>query len=266
MENYVITISRLFGSMGHDIAERMGEMLEIPVYDRSSVEARVQSLGILEAEKKKEMEKREKASQAVKAEKQKRSGGPFPKGRGKGRSLARKRPVQSQSREHEQSQNQELLHEAEQAQTKDRKKMLPLNALFEKRAEKVKADAEAQVLFDAQAQVIRSLAEESSCIILGRGGDQIFHGKERCLNIFIYAPDEARIRNCIEFLHTSPEAAKSLIETEDRVRDTYRGRFCPDVKSMIDGRHLCIDSSRLGLEESAKLCVEAAKYLFYERE
>ena len=63
-----------------------------------------------------------------------------------------------------------------------------------------------------------------------------------------------------------PEAAESLIETEDRVRDAYRRRFCPDMKDEFDGRHLCIDSSRLGLEESVKLCVEAARYLFYPGE
>ena len=44
MENYIITISRRFASKGHEIAGLMSGMLQIPVYDRSAVEARVQSL------------------------------------------------------------------------------------------------------------------------------------------------------------------------------------------------------------------------------
>ena len=44
MENYVITISRKFGSNGHAIAGEVSRMLGIPVYDRSAVEARVSQL------------------------------------------------------------------------------------------------------------------------------------------------------------------------------------------------------------------------------
>ena len=44
MENYVITISRKFGSNGHAIAGEVGRLLGIPVYDRSAVEAMVSQL------------------------------------------------------------------------------------------------------------------------------------------------------------------------------------------------------------------------------
>ena len=44
MENYIITISRRFASRGHEIANLVSQDLGIPVYDRSAVEARVQSL------------------------------------------------------------------------------------------------------------------------------------------------------------------------------------------------------------------------------
>ena len=44
MDRYVITISRRFASNGHAIAGRVSEILGIPVYDRSSVEARVAML------------------------------------------------------------------------------------------------------------------------------------------------------------------------------------------------------------------------------
>ena len=45
MEHYVITISRKFGCLGHEIAGRLGELLGVPVYDRSAVEAQVLSTG-----------------------------------------------------------------------------------------------------------------------------------------------------------------------------------------------------------------------------
>lgn len=40
MENYVITISRQFGSMGRPIARRLAQLLDISFYDRDAVEER----------------------------------------------------------------------------------------------------------------------------------------------------------------------------------------------------------------------------------
>lgn len=45
MENYVITISRQFGSLGRSIAQKMSEMLSIEFYDRDIVEATAKRMG-----------------------------------------------------------------------------------------------------------------------------------------------------------------------------------------------------------------------------
>ena len=46
MEQYVITISRQFGSMGRSIAHRLSEMLEIDYLDRDIVEATSKRMGL----------------------------------------------------------------------------------------------------------------------------------------------------------------------------------------------------------------------------
>lgn len=45
MENYVVTISRQFGSLGRSIAAKLSELLEIEFYDRDIVEATANRLG-----------------------------------------------------------------------------------------------------------------------------------------------------------------------------------------------------------------------------
>ena len=189
MENYVITVSRMFGSRGHEIAARLGELLQIPVYDRSSVEALVPDPGSL----------------------------------------------QNAGTEGEHSGRAEETGAAPQS----------FMARLFRRDTRDHAAEEAQAMFNAQAEVIRGLAEEGSCIILGRCGDQIFHGKKRCLNVFLFAPDEVRIRNCMEMLHTDETYARTLI-------------------AEVTGRQLLLDSSVFGVEESARILASAARYLFYE--
>ena len=212
MENYIITISRRFASKGHEIAGLMSESLGIPVYDRSAVDARVQSLQ-REAASLENTEKTEDGSK----ERLRPEGGT--------RSL--------------------------------------LMGLFRREIREEIRD-EAQLEFERQSEVIRSLAREEPCIILGRCADQIFEDYPRALHIFIYASDEERIRNTMQMLHTGEDEARALVQNEDRARDEYRKRFSSHPDDEVAGRHILIDSGKLGAGKSAEILVQAAKYLFLE--
>lgn len=212
MENYIITISRRFASKGHEIAGLMSESLGIPVYDRSAVDARVQSLQ-REAASFENTEKTEDGSK----ERLRPEGGT--------RSL--------------------------------------LMGLFRREIREEIRD-EAQLEFERQSEVIRSLAREEPCIILGRCADQIFEDYPRALHIFIYASDEERIRNTMQMLHTGEDEARALVQNEDRARDEYRKRFSSHPDDEVAGRHILIDSGKLGAGKSAEILVQAAKYLFLE--
>ena len=208
MENYIITISRRFASKSHEIAGMMSSALGIPVYDRSAVEARVQSLQM-------ELGKGESEEKA-----------------------------------------------AEKNRTEAGTKSL-LMGLFRREMHDEARD-EAQLEFERQSGVIRSLAQEGSCIILGRCADRLFEEHPRALHVFIYASDEERIRNTMQMLHTGEEEARALVQNEDRARETYRKRFSSHPDDEVAGRHILIDSGKLGVEKSADILVQAAKYLFFE--
>lgn len=46
MDNFVITISREYGSGGHDIGKRLAELLEIPFYDKEIVDMTAQKYSV----------------------------------------------------------------------------------------------------------------------------------------------------------------------------------------------------------------------------
>ena len=212
MENDVITISRRVASNGHAIAGRMGEILGIPVYDRSAVEARV--------------------------------------------ALLPQDPEEA-------SDDQELQASPDTVQRADAGRGL-LKGLFRRDSREGQQDA-AQIEFERQSDVIRALAAEGPCIIIGRCADEIFLDDPRALHVFIFAADEMRLKYSMEMLHTGEEEAMALIQNEDRAREQYRKRFAKHAGGEITGRHLLIDSGKLGVEESAKLLAEAARYLFTDR-
>ena len=69
-----------------------------------------------------------------------------------------------------------------------------------------------------QKTIIRKLAARESCVIIGRSADYILKEQKPILRIFIYAPDEIRIKNVMESHNLSADDAKLLIVEKDKHR------------------------------------------------
>ena len=80
-------------------------------------------------------------------------------------------------------------------------------------------------IYNVQKQVIREMAEKESCIIVGRCADYIFRDHRNVLNIYIYAPVDARYKNCVEVLKMKPEEATKMIYKVDKARTAYHKRY-----------------------------------------
>lgn len=74
----------------------------------------------------------------------------------------------------------------------------------------------------------------------------------RCLNVYVYAPYEVRLHNCVGRLGIDVKTARRMIREVDRAREAYRLRYCDRVKTVPDHRDLMIDSSRFGPEQTAQ--------------
>ena len=104
----------------------------------------------------------------------------------------------------------------------------------------------------AQDQVIKRIADEGSCVIVGRAADHVLREHENVLNIFVYAPEEYRIGRIMEVYGDDYETAKKNIKHSDEARASYykniSGRSWGDRRNY----HLMIDGS-IGLEKSADI-------------
>lgn len=115
-----------------------------------------------------------------------------------------------------------------------------------------------------QKQIIRKLADRESCVIIGRSADYILKDREDVLRIFIYSPNEIRIKNVMESHNLSEPDAKLLISEKDK---RYHKRHLALTGSNRGDRHnrdLLIDSSLLGVERTASYIETLAKELFAE--
>jgi cytidylate kinase len=119
-----------------------------------------------------------------------------------------------------------------------------------------------ETLFKIQSDVIRSLAEQKSCVFVGRCADYILQEKPRCLNIFISADIYDRIKRIAKINNVSEENAESLIKKTDRKRSRYYKFFSGKVWGAAGSYHLCINSSVLGVDETVNLIRDFASKRF----
>ena len=117
-------------------------------------------------------------------------------------------------------------------------------------------------IFNVQTNIIRDFAKKDSCIIVGRCSNQILSDYSRCLNIFIYAPYEIRLKNCTDELNMNIKVAKKMIKEVDTAREKYRQQYSHHSKSILDSYDLMIDSSRFGVDKTADILSDIVKVTF----
>lgn len=94
-------------------------------------------------------------------------------------------------------------------------------------------DQTSHALFRAQAEAIRRIASEESCVIIGRCGFDIFANDTNALKIFIHSSLDVRKRRIAEKYDISEYDAAAMIVDNDYSRElytkTYTGRDWTDA-------------------------------------
>ena len=110
-------------------------------------------------------------------------------------------------------------------------------------------------LFVIQSNVIRSLADKGPAIFIGRCSDYILRDR-KCLDVFVTATDEVRIKRIAERMNITPEQADSLMRKKDRTRETYYNYYTFGNWGVAANYDLCVDSSVLGIEGTADMIID----------
>mgnify|MGYP002568678349 CR=1 FL=1 len=88
-------------------------------------------------------------------------------------------------------------------------------------------------LFNYQAMVIKQIASEGSCVIVGRCADYVLRDMDHVTHIFLYASLEKRVERIMRLEHVDADKARELIRKSTQDHRRHR----QGTRRILQGSH-----------------------------
>ncbi len=112
-------------------------------------------------------------------------------------------------------------------------------------------------IFLAQSKVIREIAEEGPCVIVGRCADYVLENNPNVVNVFIHSPMPNRVKRVKEVygdkVHDNIE---SYIKKIDRRRASYYSFFTDKSWGKANNYSLVLNSDQIGIDNCVDIIID----------
>ena len=122
---------------------------------------------------------------------------------------------------------------------------------------KVKSDD----IFQSEAEILKGIAAEGSCIIAGRSGFFVLKEHPNKLDIFIQAPLEKRVKRVMDKQGLTESEARTIIESVDKSRETYVQRYAGTSRYDTRNYDLVMNVGDMSDEDAVACILKYIKYV-----
>ena len=113
-------------------------------------------------------------------------------------------------------------------------------------------------IFLAQSDVIRKVADEGPCVIVGRCADYVLKERDNIVNLFVKASMKFRIDRVISEYGEAPDKAADIILKNDKRRANYYNYHVGEKWTNLNNYDMVIRSDFVGIDQTVE-CI--CKYL-----
>ena len=108
-------------------------------------------------------------------------------------------------------------------------------------------------IYLAQSDVIRKVAAEGPCVIVGRCADYILKDMDDVVNIFVWADIQFRIERAIRIDGLAENKAEDNILKIDKRRANYYNYHASEKWGRAENYHLSVNSSYAGIDHTVEI-------------
>ncbi|MBR2160825.1 MAG: cytidylate kinase-like family protein [Bacteroidaceae bacterium] len=128
----------------------------------------------------------------------------------------------------------------------------PFAAMGSQRTTVDKAVTSRQMYLE-QTALLKKLAEEESCIVIGRCAFHIFKDHPHCVRIFVHGSEERRLKHAMEYFKVDEEETRRMMEDTDKKRYDYIKKYTGTSGFDLRNYDFCFNADVLSIEEMADI-------------
>lgn len=115
------------------------------------------------------------------------------------------------------------------------------------------------IVYEAQRKVILDIAENESCVIIGRNADFILKNRDDVLNVFVHGNMPEKVKRICELYNVTEADAEKMIVDIDKRRKTNYNFYTEQKWGMASNYTISLNSSELGYDKCQQIIKDCAK-------
>jgi cytidylate kinase len=111
----------------------------------------------------------------------------------------------------------------------------------------------------AQINVIKRIAEEGNCVIIGRGADYILRDRDDCFNVFVRASERFKAERVIEQYGETDVRIEDRLRDKDTRRKVFYRAFTMREWGVCENYNLALDSGTIGIDRCVDIICDIVR-------
>lgn len=116
-------------------------------------------------------------------------------------------------------------------------------------------------IFRIQSQVIRSIAEKESCVIVGRCSDYVLRNEENLVSVFVRAGIDFRTERIMKSCDMKEKSALDYILKTDKRRSSFYNFYTNRIWGSVDNYDISVNTERVDTDGAAQVIVDYVKQI-----
>lgn len=119
-------------------------------------------------------------------------------------------------------------------------------------------------LYQEEEKILKELAEQESCIIVGRTGFHIFKDHPDAMRLLIIANPECRIKRLMERQNVNEQGAREIMDRADKARENYTKAFAGTSRYDARNYDMVLNVSGFTTDQVAQFLAENVRRKYPE--
>ena len=117
-------------------------------------------------------------------------------------------------------------------------------------------DVTTKAIYKAESEILKALADESSCVIAGRSGFFVLADQPNHVHIFIQAPRAQRVARVMQRQAKTLTEAETIVSAVDEARETYVKRFSGRSRYDVRNYDLVLNVDGMSEDEAVECILQ----------